>query len=201
MSFLARTGGLLLAGGRSTRFGSEKAVAAFGDGVLMDAAASLLGDCATFAVSAPVGSGAAAHAAARGVEVLHDDPKHAPGPLAGVCAGLVWAEARGFAALATAPCDCPALPENLFEALAAGMGDAPAAYAATHGGVHPLCAVWRTALAGPLRAALAGGEHPAVHGLLAAQGARVILFSDEDAFANANTEAALASLKAPRSTP
>jgi molybdopterin-guanine dinucleotide biosynthesis protein A len=193
---LARTGAVLLAGGRSQRFGAEKAAAPFRGRLMMDAAAAPFAQCAIFAVSARAGSSAAQHAIASGIEVLADDPQHARGPLAGVCAGLKWAVRRDFDLLATAPCDAPLLPHDLVVRLMLGRGEAPAAYAVTEGGLHPLCAIWSVDLLPALTQALDCGSHPAVRTFLSDHHARPIHFEDAFAFSNANTPEALAALEA-----
>lgn len=186
-SILARTGGVLLAGGRSQRFGSEKAMALFHGRPLMDVVAERFDQCAAFAVSARDGAAAARRAGEAGVEILNDDPRHPAGPLAGVCAGLHWAKGKGLEFLATAPCDSPNLPHDLFSVLLNDSQGAPAAYAITDEGEFPLCAVWSTALEAPLSQILNSGAHPAVRAFLATHGARRVSFADTQAFANANT--------------
>src|SRR5262245_45740072 len=148
MSALSHTGAVLIAGGKSTRFGGEKAVADFNGRPLMDTAIERFAGCAAIAVSAPPHAAAAAHARAQGLAVLHDDPSFPEGPLAGICAGLEWAQARDFAHLAVAPCDTPLTPRDLYETLAAHIGAAEAAYATSASGDHPLCALWRVSLLG-----------------------------------------------------
>lgn len=115
------------------------------------------------------------------------DPAGAPdGPLAGVLAGLRWAESAHW--LATIPCDAPLLPDDLVTRLIAGAeaASAPLAYAATTDGPQPLCAVWRPALAGKLVDALAGG-HPPIHAFAAEVGAVRVRFDDASTFLNINT--------------
>jgi molybdopterin-guanine dinucleotide biosynthesis protein A len=147
------------------------------------------------AVSARPGSGAAERARFLGYRVLFDAPCFPPGPLAGVLAGLVWAKTRGFDYLATAPCDAPLLPPNMFARLLAEIDSAPAAYATTAHAEHPLCAVWSVRLAPAIERELVGGAHPAVRRFLAAQNATSVRFNDADAFANANTQNALQAMK------
>lgn len=187
-------GGVLLAGGQSRRFGAEKAVARFGDGAMMDAVLARFTRLAHCAVSARAGSAAEAHARARGIPVLHDAINAPSGPLAGVSSGLVWARALCLEVVATAPCDTPLLPRGLFADLLNALADAPAAYAVTSAGAHPLCAVWRVDAATHIAAAIVGGRHPPVRALLANIGARPVHFEDAAAFANANTRAALDAL-------
>lgn len=196
-SLSSRMCGLLLAGGRSSRFGAEKAVARFGGAMMMDAVLMRMAPLAAVSVSARAGSAAAAHARTLGLDLVHDDVTGPAGPLAGILAGLTWAKCRGARFLATAPCDAPLLPSYLFARLLCGLGDAPAAFAVTAEGEHPLCAVWRVALLPCLQQTLAEGEHPSVRALLAEMGAARVTFADARAFANANTPAALAALERP----
>ena len=65
--------GLVLAGGRSSRFGSEKALARLNGVTLLETAVNRLsGLCREVAISAPAGSGAAALAGELGLTVLRD---------------------------------------------------------------------------------------------------------------------------------
>lgn len=190
-----RIAGLVLAGGRSRRFGSEKAMALLdGRPLIAHVAAALQAGCAAVAVNAPPASGAADWARAGGLSLL-PDPAGAPdGPLTGVLEGLRWAAAEGFEVLAVAPCDTPRLPADLVARLAEGLRSAPAApaaFAQTTEGPQPLCALWRASTLGALTAALVGG-HPPVRGLLCDWGAAAIDFADASAFANLNTAESLA---------
>ena len=179
--------GLILAGGRSERFGSEKALARLDRQPLIAIAADrLAADCFPVAVSAGPGSGAAAWAEAAGLPVLHDADGDADGPLAGVRAGLVWAKATGASHMATLPCDTPYSPADMTRRLLAGMGASFLAIAETEDGAHPLCALWRTEALAPLTLAMTGGAHPPVHEFAGRIGARRVRFPDPAAFANIN---------------
>jgi molybdopterin-guanine dinucleotide biosynthesis protein A len=103
-----------------------------------------------------------------------------------VLAGLRWTRGAGELLL-TAPCDAPLLPQDLADRLLAAIGAAPAAVARSPGGLQPLCAVWRTMMIRPLKAALADGLHPPAHRLLTDANAVVVDFPDEAAFLNVNT--------------
>lgn len=187
--------GLALAGGRSSRFGAEKATARLGGRPLLAwSLATLDGVCAMVAVSAAPGGEAAALAASLGRPVVSDDPTHAKGPLAGVAAGLAWAVAGGFEALITLPCDTPLVGASEIEALVAALGEASAAYAVSPDGPQALCTVWRTRLAGELAAALVGGAHPPARDFLAGIGGRPVPFADPRPFWNINRPEDLARL-------
>ncbi len=187
-------GGLVLAGGRSRRFGAEKAMAELAGRPLIDWAAEALAVCDALAVSTGAQSAAAAWARARGLAVLEDPaglPRH---PLAGVLAGLDWAAARGFALVATAPSDMPRLPADLVTRLCGAWSpDAGAVYAISPGGPHPLCALWRVSSRIEIAAALAAGEPPVLR-VLTGLNASTAPFEDERAFANVNRPEDLAGL-------
>lgn len=178
--------GVVLAGGRSTRFGSEKAMAVVEGAPMIARVATVLGaGGAPVAVNAPETSGAAAWARAEGLPLLPDAAGAPDGPLSGVLAGLDWAAARGAAALVTAPCDTPRLPPDLVPRLAQARGEAPAAAAVTADGSHPLCALWSVQLREPLRLQLAE-VHPSVSRWLEQVGAAWARFAESEAFANLN---------------
>lgn len=187
---------MVLAGGRSTRFGGEKAIALLhGRPLLLWAARRLEASCDPVSVNARPDTGAAVLAASHGLPVLHDAPGDPDGPLAGVKAGLSWARGLGAEALAVSPCDAPLLPDDLFDRLieAAGSG---AALAVTDDGRQPLCAVWPVSALQMLTQALAGGAHPPTWRALEELGAKAVRFEPADAFANINTREDLAAAEA-----
>ena len=189
---MAPVAGMVIAGGRSSRFGSEKAIALLAGRPLLGWAVERLGDvCPEVAVNARPESRAEALARSLGLEVLHDAPGDPDGPLAGVKAGLAWARRRGASRLAVSPCDVPLLPADTFSRLcgAAGTG---AAMAETTEGRQPLCAVWPVTALPLLESALAGGAHPPTWRMLESLGAAKVWFEDPAAFANLNTRADLA---------
>jgi molybdopterin-guanine dinucleotide biosynthesis protein A len=188
--------GVVLAGGRSVRFGGEKAAALLaGRPLLLWAAQRLQRSCGAVAINTRPGTEAESLAQTAGLTVLHDVAGDAAGPLAGVRVGLVWARGLGARALAVSPCDAPLLPDDLFPRLtdAAGTG---AAMAATPDGRQPLCAVWPVSALPAVEAALAGGAHPPTWRVLESVGARSVQFDRAEAFANLNTRADLAAIAA-----
>jgi len=184
--------GVVIAGGRSVRFGGEKAVAVLaGRPLLKWAVQRLQRTCSVVAVNARPDTEAAALAQAEGLPVLHDAPGDAAGPLAGVKAGLTWALGLGAGAVAVSPCDVPLLPDELFTRLinAAAGG---AAFAETPDGRQPLCAVWPVSALAKITEALAGGAHPPTWLMLESIGATPVHFQSSEGFANINTRADLA---------
>ena len=96
--------GLVLAGGRSVRFGGEKAVALLDGRPLLEWAAQRLRSvCAAVAINVRRGTEAESVARALGLPTLYDEAGDAAGPLAGVKVGLAWAQAQGARALAVSP--------------------------------------------------------------------------------------------------
>lgn len=194
-----QTVGLVLAGGRSSRFGAEKAVQVLAGRTLLEwAHGALAAVCGEVAVSAAPGSDAAALAAAQGWAVLADDDGHASGPLAGIAAGLAWAATAGAAQLVTLPCDTPGVGADILSRL---LDESGGAFAATADGPHALCAVWPVAALPALTASLSGGGHPAVRDALKVAGAKPVIFAEARPFANVNTPLDLAALAATRSRP
>jgi len=182
--------GLVLAGGRSRRFGREKAAAEVAGRPMIAWVLDVLTPaCVEVAINARLGTQAAAYAAQAGLKTLSDDPADPDGPLAGVRAGLAWAKALGADALATAPCDTPFLPADLVARLGAGWAPGGGArVAVSPAGMAPLCALW------PLPSALdligetlAAGRHPPVRRVLEAVRAVEVEFPDPRAFDNLNT--------------
>lgn len=179
--------GLILAGGRSQRFGSDKALARLeGVTLLEQALARLTPACAEVAVSAPAGGPAEDLARRLGLACLADPAGSPRGPLSGILAGLAWAQGRDDRLL-TLPCDAPLLPAELPSRLLVAAEGAPCAVARSPRGLQPLCAVWRAPMLRVLINALAEGLHPPVQQVLRDAGAAVVDFPDDDDFLNVNT--------------
>jgi molybdenum cofactor guanylyltransferase len=190
--------GVVLAGGRSVRFGGEKAVALLeGRPLLQWAAERLLSVCEAVAINVRRGTEAEAVAHSLALPTLYDAEGDAAGPLAGVKAGLIWAEQRGASALAVSPCDAPLLPDDLYTRLVEGDNDV-AALAETPDGPQPLCALWPVAALAVVRECLAGGAHPPTWRTLERIGARRVFFENAEAFANVNTRADLVDVEGRR---
>jgi molybdopterin-guanine dinucleotide biosynthesis protein A len=96
--------GAVLAGGRSSRFGSDKAAAMLDGRTLVEHAVATLERYTDDVVI--VGSG---H--------LPDLPRSGLGPLGGIAAALDHAAERGFASVLTIGCDMPVVPEALIAML------------------------------------------------------------------------------------
>jgi molybdopterin-guanine dinucleotide biosynthesis protein A len=142
--------GLVLAGGRSRRMGTDKAVLRLDGERLVDRAVRLLGGCCV-AVLVASGDGRRLTVAAPQVA---DEPGVA-GPLGGLIAGL---DASPTADVAVVAVDGP-YPDPAVLALCAALrGTAPVAAPVVDGVVQPLHAVWTRGAVEDLRAAAADGE-------------------------------------------
>jgi molybdenum cofactor guanylyltransferase len=179
--------GLILAGGRSQRFGSDKALARL-DGVtlLERVLARLAPACVEVAVSAPPDGPTEALAHQLGLTCLEDPAGSPRGPLSGILAGLAWAQGRDDVLL-TLPCDAPLLPAALPARRLAAAEGAPCAVARSPRGLQPLCAAWRAPMLRVLRSALTDGLHPPVQQLLRDAGAALVDCPDDGAFLNINS--------------
>jgi molybdopterin-guanine dinucleotide biosynthesis protein A len=101
--------GAVIAGGHSSRFGSDKAEALL-DGVpLIEHAAHLLRPNVTAIVLAG--------RERKGWVSLHDRPRSGLGPLGGIAAALHHAARHGYDRVLTIGCDMPSVPSALFAAL------------------------------------------------------------------------------------
>lgn len=128
---------VILAGGRSSRFGAPKALAKLGDRSLLEHVVCRL--------AAQTSAGVVLNAARgsfdqvyRG-EYIEDALDGGLGPLSGLHAGLLWAQSKGHDAIMTAPVDTPFLPHDLAARLA--QTGAPAC-AASMGRRHPVVGLW-----------------------------------------------------------
>jgi molybdenum cofactor guanylyltransferase len=187
--------GVVIAGGRSVRFGGEKAVAVLaGQPLLLWAVRRLQRSCPAVAVNARPGTEAAALAQAEGLPVLHDAPGDPAGPLSGVKAGLAWAQELGAVAVAVSPCDVPLLPDDLFTRLISAANSGAAIAETSDGRRQSLCSVWPVSALAKVTAALMGGAHPPTWLMLETIGATPVHFQSPEAFANINTRADLAAI-------
>jgi molybdopterin-guanine dinucleotide biosynthesis protein A len=155
--------GLILAGGLARRMGGgDKARIRVGHAtILQRVLARLAPQCSRLVINA---NGDPARFADSGLPVVPDSVPDFAGPLAGILAGLDWAAANEPAAewIASAPGDCPFLPQDLVtrlheSRLAAGT---PLACARSGEWRHPVIGLWPVTLREDLRRALvAEGLH------------------------------------------
>jgi molybdenum cofactor guanylyltransferase len=192
---VARTTGLILAGGQARRLGGvDKALLPLGQGTVLDQLlARLRPQCVTLAISA---NSDPARFAAAGCPILPDAPGPSRGPLAGVLAGLDWVEERhDLDWLLTVPGDTPFVPLDLVDRLraAAETTGHPVARVSSAGRLHPLVALWSARLGPPLRDALHGRDQRRVRTFQDDVGAVDVAWPavSPDPFFNINTPADL----------
>jgi molybdenum cofactor guanylyltransferase/molybdopterin-guanine dinucleotide biosynthesis protein MobB len=195
-----RIASVVLAGGQGARFGGrDKAgIMLAGRPLLQHVVERILPAVPALAVN--LRASAALPFYGLGLPILKDGLVGQPGPLAGVLAGLRWAEHGHPQArwLLTVPTDTPFLPTDLVPRLFAAAQALPNALvmAASDTGLHPTVALWPVAgTADTLEAWLiAGGRKmtaaPAALGRMAI--AVHFAQSGGDPFANINTPADLA---------
>ena len=156
--------GAVLAGGRSTRFGSDKSEALWKGRALVDhSIASLRTECDDVVLCA-----AGKSALETGIVSLPDAPDSGLGPLAGLCAALAYALQHGFDAVASAPVDAHPVPEGLVRLLGT---EGPAVLAD-----HWLFGLWPASLAPDLERHLRVGERSVRSWIEACKARRVDFF-------------------------
>ena len=101
--------GVVLAGGKSSRFGSDKAVAELGGRTLLARAVDNLAGLSDHVLIAGRETGPA--------PCIPDWPREDMGPLGGIAAGLHHALDADFASVLTCGVDAPDLPDDLLDML------------------------------------------------------------------------------------
>lgn len=168
--------GAVLAGGKSSRFGSDKALAEFQGRTLLSGAVDAL-------------SGWCEHVIVVGRETapaptLPDWPHPGMGPLGGLAAALHHAADEGYETVLSCGVDSVGLPENLL----ALLQPAPACLAG-----QPVVGLWPATALPAVEAILTGEEKHSMHRLAEAIGARRIELAVNPA--NINTLADLDALE------
>jgi molybdopterin-guanine dinucleotide biosynthesis protein A len=142
--------GVIIAGGKSSRMGQDKALMVWKDKPLIAHVAERLGPQVDVLVinanKNELSLKAALSLGTRGSEdiIVIPDLLDIGTPLAGLQAALAHAVENGFDAVLSAPCDAPLLPENLRLRL---QGQGPA-IAISAGQAHYLTGFWPVALLG-----------------------------------------------------
>jgi molybdopterin-guanine dinucleotide biosynthesis protein A len=174
--------GVVIAGGASSRFGSDKALALLDGMTLVERARRTLASVCADVVVADAGRGLL-----DGVESAADGPGQ--GPAAAI---LGAARLRPGRALLVLACDLPRVPEELLRRVAGAAGDWVVPRHA--GGVEPLCALYRPRAIAALAEQVDGGDFALHHlprarvdvGFLDAQ-SFADLGDPREIFANVNT--------------
>lgn len=178
---MTRVLGAIIAGGRSSRFGSDKALATIDGRALIDRVAD--------AVEPQVDALIVVGRTHPGLEAVPDRPAPDLGPLGGIAAALHHACAEGFTHVLTVPCDTPFVPGDLRARLAAA---GPAAYLPDL----PVVGLWPIDANTTLRTMLHGDGSRSVRAFADWIGAEPVTGACE--IANVNTPGDLARISAQR---
>jgi molybdopterin-guanine dinucleotide biosynthesis protein A len=171
----------ILAGGKSARFGSDKAVIDVRGERLVDrVAARLRRQADRVLISGPTDYGL-------GLELVPDAANALKGPAAGVFSIARHLAGGGAMGFVTAPVDGPNAPDDLVARLS---DDGSCAVGAENGRWHPTFAYWSIARLLEVEAAFRHGSH-ALMRLAALTAARPVAWRDPRAFHNVNTQADL----------
>lgn len=152
----SEVGGVILAGGRSSRLGGgDKGMLPLGDQpMLAHVVQRFRPQVATLALNA---SGDPSRFAQFGLPVISDRGPEKEGPLAGVLAGLAWARTQpGLKAIVTVSTDAPFVSDDLVKRLTAS--GAPLVCAVSQAHVHPTISLWPLSIAPAIEKALADGQ-------------------------------------------
>jgi molybdopterin-guanine dinucleotide biosynthesis protein A len=157
---LARRGAVVLAGGRSTRMGRDKASLPLRDGTLLSHVVATLREVVGEVVVVSR-RGQALPPLPPGLPVVpaHDDVEDR-GPLGGLAPGLA---ASTKEAVYASSCDAPLLKAAFVRTLFERLGDADVAVPEAQGRLHPLAAVWRRSVLPHVLEALGEGRLRPVH--------------------------------------
>lgn len=144
-----RIAAVIIAGGKSSRMGKEKAFMLLqGKPLLTHIVERLLPPCDTVVVNA---NGDASRFAQFALDVIPDLITEAGTPLAGLHAALAYGRDNRYDAILTVPSDAPFLPRDLCTRL---ISDQKANVAAACGQTHFLTGLWSTDLVSNLEYAL-----------------------------------------------
>lgn len=185
-----RTLGVIVAGGRSSRMGREKAAETLrGRTILSRIASALAPQVDEIVINA---NGDEARFSASGLSVIADLRPEVGTPLAGLDTALSLGKAKGCDAVLTVPSDSPFLPADLAARLFAAGGQA--AIAASGGQAHYLTGLWSPGLLGKIEQALAQPRFPRLQDWARDCGAAIVEWPSQpyDPFFNVNTPEELA---------
>ncbi|MXO70209.1 molybdenum cofactor guanylyltransferase [Alteraurantiacibacter buctensis] len=169
--------GAVLAGGMSTRFGSDKALAVLDGRTLLErAVASLKALCDTVVIVGRSDSDLA--------PAIADWPRPGMGPLAGVAAALRHGQGNGYASVLTCGVDCGGVSAGLLAELSP---------ASAHVETQPVIGHWKSDAAEAAMAILTSEGRHSMQGFARAIGSRPV--ATTLAPANINSPADLAALE------
>jgi molybdopterin-guanine dinucleotide biosynthesis protein A len=151
-----RVAAVIVAGGRSSRMGREKALERVGGRTILERIVARMGkQVAAMVINA---NGSPERFAGCGLPMIGDIHPDLGTPLAGLHAALTYADEQGFDSVLTVPSDSPFLPDDLVSRLASAGRDA--AIAASAGQAHYLTGLWSRGLLAAAERAIAEPRLP-----------------------------------------
>tara|TARA_R110000824_G_scaffold252106_2_gene440819 strand:- start:16875 stop:17465 length:591 start_codon:yes stop_codon:yes gene_type:complete len=171
---------VILAGGQSTRMGTDKAVIDFDGRRLIDILISRYPTIADPIILS------ARQAYDTGLPVISDDPEAPDGPVGAIfsVAARLQRHEPQIAGFVTVPVDAPYAPADLIERLCASGS---CAVAQDQQRLHPTFAYWRCDIVNRIRDAYEPGERaPSLRWLADKTDAKTVTWSDEGLFLNIN---------------
>lgn len=181
---------VIIAGGRSSRMGREKAMETVrGRRIIDRVIAAVAPQVALTAINT---NGEAARFAGINLPVFPDAQPGADTPLAGLHAALAFAGREGFSRVLTVPSDAPFLPADLARRLSSAGGQA--AIASSGGQAHYVTGLWSSHLLHDVDTALVMPQRPRMQDLASILRASLVEWPAEpyDPFFNINTPDELA---------
>ena len=169
---------VILAGGQSSRMGTDKAVIRLGGERMID------GVIRRFAGKAQRMWLSARNDYDTGLPIIPDDPQAPGGPVGGIYSVAGRMQAMGIDGFVTVPVDAPFAPADLIERLSASGG---CAVAEDGQRMHPTFAYWRCAVVNSVRGTHDHGERaPSLQWLARQCGAGTVTWPEERLFLNIN---------------
>ena len=143
---------VILSGGLSSRFGSNKALAKLDGKRLVDQLIERL----SLQTSAPIVINAPDENTygLPNNDFIADEVGDRLGPLAGIHAALTWAEQHGYHSVCTTPVDTPFVPQNFVSTMTSVQGPVIASFA---GKYHPIHGAWPVSLKQSLETGISSG--------------------------------------------
>lgn len=182
--------GLILAGGRSSRMGTDKALLEFDGRSFLDIQIAKFKKHDTPIVLSS--NLLRADDFNNGIPIIPDKTgQEFSGPLAGIYAGLIYAREHGFDYIITLPIDCPIVPDDYFVKITNNInGLHTFRMASTPSGLQPTFALWPTELISRLHDFLSSIENKSIRAFAFAQNVDILKFENNGAsgaFFNINT--------------
>lgn len=144
--------GAIIAGGRSSRMGTDKAFTTVGSNTILNRIVACIERQVDLVILNT--NGDPSSLSGMGLTVVADMLRGVNTPLAGIHATLAWGAEQGCEWIVTVPADTPFLPTDLTSRLLTAAQVSGAAIAASGGQKHFVIGAWSTRLAGELETAI-----------------------------------------------